>query len=242
MRLALRIESRSLESDLVAGVLGDVGDVDVLNPWDERNCTERYDLAVCLGPVSSCPRADRMVLLVMGPTHGHHEMGWDDVVVTSPRARSSAMRHFGHGVRVHLNPPPLLAMQAGRRRLMERKVEGLCASPSGPHENWPVISMSLWSLPNEGEVPFSAMEFNSLCLNGAYGIYRYALDGYDIQVRRHLALGSPVLAPRDEEVTGDLAELCLEDFDGHSIPVDPVEDKVLVEDYVGALEDIVRRK
>lgn len=245
MRVALRIEAPSLEAALVAEVLGDLGEVDLLDPWDVRSVTEAYDLAVCVGPVTSCPIARRRVLLVLGPTAWHPKCAeWDDVVVTSPAAERNALGHFGHGVRVRLNPPPLLAMRAGRRRLLKRNVRGLCASPGGEQEGAPasVIEMALWSLPEGCQVPFSAMEFNSLCLNGAYGVYRRMGDGYDIQVRRHLALGSPVLAPRNEDVLGDLAELCLEDFDGHSIPVEPVEDKVSVEGYVEALRETIRRK
>jgi len=244
LRVALRIEVPSLEGQLVAEALGKAGPVDVLDPWDARSHSEKYDLAVCVGPVRGCPLARRRMLLVLGPTSWHSKRAdWDDVVVTSPAAVRNAVRHFGHGPRFYLNPPPLLAMEAGRRRLMKRRVIGLCASPGGEQEGGPaVIEMALWSLPEGRQVPFSAMEFNSLCLNGAYGVYRKMGDGYDVQVRRHLALGSPVLAPRDEGVLGDLAERCLENFDGHSIPVEPVEDKVSIEGYVEALKEVIRRK
>jgi len=247
LRIALRIESPSLEAELVESVLVEFGSVEILDPWDTRSFTETYDVALCAGPVTSCPYAKRRILLVLGPTHLHRDFGWDDVVVTSPRAQRNAMWKFNHGTRFYMHSPPLLNLEAGRLRLMERKVDGLCAAPCGPHVRWPATSMALWSLPSEGDIPFSAMQFNSLCLNGAYGIYRGMGDGYDVQVRRHLALGSPVvLGCRDADAIAvlgeDLADVCLDGFDGHSIPVEPVEDKVSVEGYKEALREIIRRK
>lgn len=239
MLIALRIETPSPESRFLAKALGKFGELQILDPWDIRNCTVVYDLAVCVGPVSSCPRAKKRVLFCFGPTKNHLDLKWDIVVATSEKAVGNAMARFGHRATYCCREVPLLEMTAGRRRLMKEKVVSLCLSPQmGVAE----VNMCLWGRPSMGQVHFSSMEFNSMCLNGAYGLY-VDDDGYDVQVRRHLALGSPVVVPMREGL-GSIADkvFTMEEFT-NGLPeerVEPIADSVRVEDYEVFVDSIVR--
>jgi hypothetical protein len=223
-------------------LMATMGSVDVMNSWDYRSHQEAYDVAVCVGPVSSCPLSKRRVLFVFGPTCIHPDYNWDLVVVTSDKARIKAVRRFGHKVMVFLAPPPLLALEAGRRRLMDPQDGWIHASPlndvSGPNK---MTRMALWSNPKDGQHPFNPMEFNSRALNGAKGFYMGMDDGYDIQVRRHLHLGSPVVCPRDREVIGGLADVCFETIESVASIREPILDGITTAGYKSTIQDIMRR-
>jgi hypothetical protein len=216
------------------------GDVEVLDPWDVRNVTETYDLAVGVGPVTSCPQARWKILFVLGDTARHKEFGWDTLIVTS---RAALVNVFMHNSKTYVHPMPLLEMEAGSRRLMKQDRSTIrLGGPIGKMD----CQMSLWGLPEPGQVPFSAMDFNSRCLNGAVGDYSGMDNGYDIQVRRHLALGSVVCCPKDRGVIGDLADVVIDESDlleGKHLEMkqEVIEDKVSKSDYVAAIEELIRR-
>jgi len=195
-----------------------------------------YDLAVGVGPVSSRPLSDKGILFVLGPTAAHRCGDWDTIIVTSPKAERNVKKAFT-GKDVRLMPIPLLELDAGRRRLMDRIATGLCASPVPV--DFDCIQMALWSWP-KSRMPFCVMEFNSLCRHGAFGYYCGLDDGYDVQVRRHLALGSPVVCDCDPEVLGGLESHCVTTVRELPLKQEAVEDMVKIDDYEQQIENIVR--
>lgn len=235
MRTALRIESPSPESCFLEKVFLQFGEVDVLDPWDVRSHTSVYDLAVGVGPVLSVPLAKRKMLFVLGPTRLHQDLDWDDVIVTSPKAQRNAESRFKSYSRLELHPMPLLDMEAGKRRIRDRVQVSLCAFPVliGAAN----VQMGIWS---NGEMPFDSMEFNSLCRHGAYGYYCGLDDGYDIQVRKHLAFGSPVVCDCDPEVLGDLASSCVQSVKELPSEQRVVPDSVVIFEYEKEIKSIIR--
>lgn len=233
--IALRQEVSSPESRFITQILSKFGEVDVLDSWDIRNVTETYDLAIGVGPVTSCPQAEKKMLFVLGSTLAHKDFGWDTYIVTS---RAAYNKLFSYGSRIFLQTIPLLDMEAGSRRLMNS--EEYLISLNGAFAHQTDFHMSCWRLSDfDIEVPFCAMEFNSRCRNGAIGNYYNMTDGYDIQVRKHLALGSPVICPKDKDVIGDLAGF-VDDNSEKSEKQEPIEDKVSESDYITAIEEIIR--
>jgi hypothetical protein len=93
---------------------------------------------------------------------------------------------------------------------------------------------------------FSSLEFNSLVRGGAIGYYpRFMEDGYDIQVRRHLALGGRVICKPDPEVLGKYAKL-VDDVANHNKIVDfnPTKPEIwegTEHDYAAGIEEAIRR-
>jgi len=73
------------------------------------------------------------------------------------------------------------------------------------------------------------LEFNTEARRGAVGYYpAWMEDGYDVQVRRHLSLGSAVVCRRDPEVLGRLADLCFDEVSdireiGDAVPCAGIE-------------------
>jgi len=245
--IALRVEVPSLEANLLTRFFRKMGEVKLIDGWDVDSHTQVYDLAVCVGPVSSSPLAKKRVLFVFGPSFGHRDLDWDIVVATSPKMLDTAVSMFGQNARVFLASPPLLNMESGRRRLMEPKKTWMQGSnlwsfvSDGDVDHDPLTRMTMWSLPEDGRPLFSPMEFNSLALNGGRGFYLSVPDGYDIQVRRHLALGSPVVCEREYSVIGELADVCFDSLHGVPDRIEPIPDPVREEDYVAQLDEIMRR-
>lgn len=242
--IALRAETPSPESRFLASVASSIGEVRYIDPWDVKAFTTRYDLAICVGPVASCPVADKKILFAFGPSACHRDLGWDCVVATSEVARDNLAMRFGLQCSCLCIPVPLLEMESGRRRLMEEWQVSLYASPL---KGMADVNMCLWGRLVEGQVPFSTMEFNSLCRNGAYGLYVDA-DGFDVQVRRHLAFGSPVVVAGDSQVLPEWLRdkvFRLEDLSDDGKPpvrkVDPVEDQVLTREYEASVRSVIRR-
>lgn len=234
---ALRIDHPSPEHGLLERLLHNHGNVTVIDPWDIRSYSASYDVAFCVGPVGSCPLAKTKVLFVFGPISAYPALEWDVVVVTSHKAAERAVAAFGPAPRVRIAVPPLLAMEAGRRRLMDKREMPLHASCDHAEID-DAVRMAWWAQPRDGEISFTPLEFNSLCRHGAYGVYEDT-DGYDLQVRRHLALGSPVVCPCDRDVIGDLADVCSPD---EPKPLkEPVADNVTQQDYEQQLDDALRR-
>jgi len=283
LRVAVRHELESPESELVASAIRHAGHhVTEFGPWDIEAYAQAHDVAVCVGPVSSCPLARQKHLLVMGMTASHEDLGWDRVIVTSRKASRLVKARFGHGVRVKQIEPPLLDLDAGKRRIVDQcrglMHMGECATEphnhvirmltawgnkaapkrvrSGATWAYPVCKPHAWfvqtlSKPKTNMVHFTAREFNSLVMGGAVGFYPgWMEDGYDMQVRRHLALGGQVFCRLDSEVIGDLADLCL--ADPHTNiemfmrieDVPPNQESVScagnVDEYVGDLLDFLR--
>lgn len=255
MKIAVRQETPSLEADFVAELLQAQDEVVQLGPHDTRSHEETYDLVVCVGPVRSRPLATSSILIVMGQTRMHRNLNYDAVVTSCEMARENAVGKFGHDVRVFKQEPPILGLVHGRRRLVEeRKVwlnatddyESVCSlveDGAGPEGE--LVAMSIWSDGSREEREpncslFDALEFNSLVKGGAVGWYPYMHDGYDIMVRRHLALGGRVVAPRNQKVLGDLADLVDEKKDLSELGrIKPVGCAGRVDDYVAAIREIV---
>jgi hypothetical protein len=199
-------------------------------------------LAVGVGPVTSIPQARNKMLFVLGAVENHSNLNWDTIIVTTVGA-SVNISHIDS--KTHVYPMPLLEMEAGRKRLM--KEDKSLLSLGGYIDIQTHLQMNIWSLTAfSHQVPFSAMEFNSRCLNGAVGNYCRMDNGYDIQVRKHLAFGSAVYCPKDRGIIGDLVDYVIdpEDFclDRHlEINQEPVADKVSKSDYVTAIEELIRR-
>ena len=212
LKTAIRYEIPSPESEFIIGLFPDA---DVFDPWTVP--TESYDLAICVGPVKTCPPAKKRVLFVMGMTLSHSDLNWDTVVVTSPKAVKFASSEFGLSARCKLLIPPVLQLDAGKRRIVFDKREVFIhASEIAGHQKGVAECFHLWAIPEKVtesflDAPpkiFTAMEFNSLIRGGAKGIYPdWMGDGYDVQVRRHLALGGRVKCRPDREVIGDYADL-----------------------------------
>jgi hypothetical protein len=234
LKIALQIECPSPEAELVSYICKPLGDVRILHPWDVDCHTQVYDLAICVGPTNICPLAKKRVLLVLGPTELHYDLEWDGVVVTSEKAKRLATTSFGYKTKVVLNPPPLLELEAGKRRLMESQNIPLHASSKKdmifPEYIAEYLYMSWWVY-SEKAIPYSSMEFNSHALNGLYGYYLGMSDGYDIAVRRHLALGSPVVCNLDEEVIGDLTSYCVDKIELLPENIVRIEDTISIKSY-----------
>jgi hypothetical protein len=161
------------------------------------------------------------VLLVFGMTVSHLPADWDVAVVTSRKAERVAGRMFGVRTKVVRLEPPILGLEVGRRRMVDPFDGVLHASEAAAGvpgarmmRLWGAAPGGPWDAFGErrGEPePFSLLEFNSLVRGGAVGFYPGGMDdGYDVQARRHLALGGEVSCRRDPEVLGDLADLCYE--------------------------------
>src|SRR5210317_2017194 len=105
LQIALRVESPSPEAIFLKNILAKHGEVEPLDAWDVRSHTKVYDLAVGVGPITSCPLAHKKIQFVLGPSYLHLHLGWDVMVVTSPKAKSFMM---GYDAEVHLKPIPLL--------------------------------------------------------------------------------------------------------------------------------------
>lgn len=225
-KIAVRHQIPSLEADFIADALSADFEVTRLDPYDVRSHSQEYDLAICVGPVDSCPLAYKRVLFILGQTVNHLDLGWHTVVVTSEKARRLALERFGHRCRVLLQLPPILGLEMGRRRIMEPTKIWLHASDYGCEEcdsqqnpetgdDEPTLRMCLWAT-NKKDRLFNALEFNSLVRAGARGWYPTATspdmvgmeDGYDIQVRRHLSLGGFVSCSAERGVLGDLVDYC----------------------------------
>jgi hypothetical protein len=215
LRIALIHQMPSPELAVIGKILSGLGAVVSLPDWSAETHREVYDLGVCVGPTRICPLAKRRALFVLGQTIHHLSADWDAVVVTSEKAKTSVFRRFGRGCRVIVAPPPLLGLEAARRRIVEQNRQLLHVSEGGISLKDNVTVFRVW-----GDFPFHAdkpvredlychLGFNSLVNAGAIGFYPDSMeDGYDIQVRRHLAFGGPVVCRRDKLVLGDLADLC----------------------------------
>ena len=227
MKLALTYAIPSPELEVIAEAIKGEDELTMIPQWSTSSHTTVYDVAMCVGPVTHCPLARRRILFVFGMTKNHLSADWDIVVVTSESARKIALRYFGYGPRIFLLPPPLSGLHLARRRIVDPKRELLHASEGGFVLRADVGILSLWadlgferSEPENLELPippppqqFSLLEFNSRIKAGAIGFYPKEMeDGFDLQVRRHLALGGPVICRRDPAVIGSLAEICHEGF------------------------------
>lgn len=275
LKIAIQRQIVSPESEFIEGVLKDA---DVHDPW--RPHTETYDVSVCIGPVTSCPPAKKRVLFVLGQTVNHPDLDWDTVIVTSERARNLCLRKFGHGVRVIKLIPPVLQLNAAKRRLVDTKRGFVHASdmasdaygmhgikmltlwgnhPAPEHHEggsaWIHGQCDYWfnwvcakqeNMKAKAVSLFTTLEFNSLVRGEAIGFYpRCMEDGYDVQVRRHLALGGRVVCPQDKEVLGDYADLVDNNITRPSVsdmnPVEPVIWEGTEEEYANGIKDIIGR-
>jgi len=241
LKIAIRIECPSAEADLLASLAEKFGATDIIDPWDCCSHTSVYDMAWCVGPVGSCPLAKKRVLFVLGPVAMHKNLDWDVVIVTSKAARVAAVTAFGHKSRVFVCPPPLLDLHAGMRRIMDNRRFPIHAN-SDYVTSESITKMAWWRSPVAGESVFSPLEFNSACRHGAYGFYLDMIEGYDIAVRRHLALGSPVICKPNKAVLGDLADACCDGSVKIPERVEPISDPVTIFGYLGEFEEIFRRE
>jgi len=254
--LAVRYQTVSPESEFIERVLGD--NADVYGPWDIP--TSSYDVAICIGPVSSCPPAKKKILFVFGQVANHPDFDWDIVVTTSGMARDFSVKKFGHQVRAYKVIPPVLSASAGRRLLVDSRrgyihaSEMLCQSSS-------VKTFNIWGAKRSKiEIGtrarndwqdlrprfFSALEFNSLIRGGAVGYYPSSMaDGYDVQVRRHLAFGGRVVCKKDKHVLGRACDFVDDIEVNHDLfELEPRKPKVWPEtekSYAKSIKEIIRR-
>jgi len=222
LKIVIQKQTSSPESSFIEKTLEDAV---VFNQYEKLAHCEYYDVAVCLGPVRQRPRAKKSILFVFGETMLHHDLEWDLVVVTCRKAFKNAMRVFGHKCKVVIAAPALADLHMGQRRIVGQNRFGLYAGARIFKDV--VYQMNLWDNSNhidlqtfniKSRVPgmecalnieiYNSLEFNSLVRGGAVGIYPSCMDdGYDIQVRRHLALGGAVACPKDAEVIGELVDV-----------------------------------
>jgi hypothetical protein len=208
-------------------VLSKKHDVYPVEPSNHDN-TDVYDVAVCVGPVSSCPKAERKVLLTFGCTSSHPDLGWDVVGVTSLKAKRLAEERFG--TEAMLAYPAISGLHIARAHIVEpfENPTLIHASEFGLTGSGNILMMGVWGdkepeelLDIDGQPAhvengglFNLFEFNSRIIAGGIGYYPdWMEDGYDTMVRRHLSLGGRVVCPLDEEVLGGLAEHCFDSVD-----------------------------
>jgi hypothetical protein len=67
-------------------------------------------------------------------------------------------------------------------------------------------------------------------------------DGFDIQVRRHLILGGPVVCRKDAEVLGPLADACFDRF-SRDIPerVEPIDCTGDEDEYESGVKSLLKK-
>jgi hypothetical protein len=220
MQITVAYSLPSLEFDSIVKALEPLTDtpVRVLNQLDHGMYDSVSDIAVCVGPVAFCPLAKKRVLFVLGQTKHHLVEDWNSVVVTSEKAQSLAFKRFGMKPIVRIMDFPVTALHMGRRRLVDRHVELMHVSEGGIQTDKKVTVLRAWGeVPNvvapksEQEKLFKALEFNSRVKAGAIGFYPDSMeDGYDLMVRRHLALGGVVTCKKDKDVLGFMADSCFE--------------------------------
>ena len=211
MKIALAYQIPSPEVLVIRKALEGIGDVLGIQGDNPASHSSVYDLAVVAGPSKTCPLARRRILFVLGQTKHHLRADWDSVVVTSEKAQRIARGMFGYGCRMIVAPPPLTMLHIGRRRNAEKKAGLIHVSEGGVSLPTDCLAMRTWGyFPfNTEEALFSDLEFNTCVRAGMTGFYPDTMeDGYDIQVRRHLALGCPVVCRKDVEVIGPLVNLC----------------------------------
>lgn len=247
LKIAILRQIPSPESEFIGSVL--LG-ADVYDPW--MPVTLPYDVAVCIGPVRHCPPAKKRILFVMGQTLHHTDLDWDMIVVTSPLARRLAIKKFSHRAKVHKLTPPVLQLNAGRRRLVDENRDFLHASGIYFGSDKIKTMMSLWGT-HKGDLGkadktrlFTALEFNSLVRSGGVGFYPdWMQDGYDVQVRRHLALGGRVICRKDKELLGDANDLvddiATNNFSIELNPTKPVAWRETEENYAAGIQEVIRR-
>jgi hypothetical protein len=179
----------------------------------------------------------------MGMTASHQDLGWDSVVVTSDKALRRVNHQFHYTARCRKIVPPVLQLNAGRRRLVDECEATIHASdePGMIVFDDDMEKFSLWGAPKQDSPMFSALTFNSMIRGGAIGHYpRKMEDGYDLQVRRHLALGGGVVCRKDPEVLGDLADLvCVMEDDARGKKIQPTVWPGTEDDYAAAIKELI---
>ena len=234
MSVVVKYELPSPESEFIKQAFGAKN----IDPWIAP--AKIHDVAICVGPVSDCPPARKKVLFIMGQTKNHSDLNWDQIIVTSDKAKTLALRKFGHGIKVRKIVPPVIGINDARNRIVDNfKGFLIHASDSKSLGRQTVKTFSLWGSCDNGDIwneyndlgfhfkvwksrvkeMFSSFEYNSMIRGGAVGFYPEAMeDGYDIQVRRHLALGGRVICRQDRDVLGDNVDL-----DGYSQSMSEME-------------------
>jgi hypothetical protein len=229
LKIAIVKQKNSPEATFIESVLASQ-DLSVFNQYETSAYCESYDLVIGIGPVKMRPVAKRAVLFALGETRFHHNLEWDLVVVTCKKAVANVLKIMGHKCKLVIAPPALTDLHVGRRRIVDDNRYGLYAGSwitigLDSLYSFGIYQMNLWDdyVAADAVVPgvrvknmdyvnkidvYSSLEFNSLVRGGAVGIYpAWMDDGYDIQVRRHLALGGSVMCSRDKDVIGDLADI-----------------------------------
>lgn len=238
LKIAIRQETPSPESEFIKSIFPEA---DAFDPW--KTPLNPYDVAVCIGPVKHCPPAKKRVLFVMGMTSSHHDLGWDAVVTTSDKALYLANRKFRYAACCRKLVPPVLQLNAGRKRLVDDCNETIHASddPGLIIFDDGMKKFSLWGASKQDASMFSVLEFNSMIRGGAVGFYPGKMtDGYDVQVRRHLALGGKVVCKKDPEVIGDFADLvCFDEEEAETKRIKPTVWQGTEDDYAAAIKELI---
>jgi hypothetical protein len=221
MKISLHASVPSPELTLLTECLAD-HHVQTVYPWDLEAFTKQWDISISVGISNSIP-AKRKILFMLGPTRLYKSNDWQDVITTSDKAfRSSVMTFLGASI--HKVEVPIRGLQKAKNRIVEpNKVILHCAPDfrASISSLRSVVRLGMWC--RAGDKMFRTYDFNSYVKGGAIGVYPED-DGYDLQVRRHLAMGSPVFCNRDFEVIGELADVCGDldkiSFNGLQKPID----------------------
>jgi hypothetical protein len=204
MKIAIQTEIPNLEASFLATLFPNHS-VDIIMPWDFK-LHEVYDVAFCIGPNASSVNAHVRVLMVFGDSSVYKGNGYDVIVTTNNRALENCEARFGDKKYFKIELP-VLDLEAGRRRLSEEKFFYTNYS-NNPDIYFPVKGLRKiyknWTA--SGNYPlFNVGDFNTFIRKGGIGYYDGSTDGYDVQVKRHLALGGRVVIEEpDEKVIGTL--------------------------------------
>ena len=213
MKIAIRTIIPSLESNFIASLFPKYS-VDVLSPWD-MGLNTSYDVIFSIGPTGKFINSSFNILMVYGDSSVYEVDDYDMIVVTNNKALRNCRERFGSKKYLVIDPP-VLNINAGKRRLSKKKnfyinysintdlyfrVKGL----NRMYSNWAQGHSDI----------FNSNDFNTYVRNGAVGYYDGEYDdGYNLQVKRHLSLGGQVVVNNPcEEVLGDLIKYVNKDID-----------------------------
>jgi len=212
LKIAVHSEIPCSEADFISEIIRESSEV-VQTCMADDLFHGSYDLVFGIGPVRSRPLGYRSVLIALGPTTMHQDLEWDIVVATCERSYINLSAKMGQDKSYVIAKPPLLNLQAGSRRLVDKDVSFISASSYPPLKRRELRFFRRWTSWSTGDCdwePYSELEYNSAIKAGGIGWYADLQDGYDLQARRHFALGSGVVCKRDSLVLGDLAEKCVD--------------------------------
>jgi len=251
MLVAVVSQMPSPESRLIERTLALFPGVEIRSlsyPFGGQAYSDRYDIAFCVGPVSYCPCARRRVGFLLGPVELHANFEYNVVLCGSSASARRAIMAWGLGVKCIVLEIPVLETEAGRRRCLELERSVVIGLPwagrcSLAYDAFvlagglsPVHVFACWTPPSGLSASlFTSSEFNCRVRHGGVGVYGSSV-GFELLVRRHLALGGLVFCNRDKKALGDFSDFCM-DVPTRRCLVDlELPDPVVVEEAKGDVE------